>query len=179
MKKTELLITTAIFTAMITMSILYMRIPIATMGMVHLGDSIIFLAACVLPKRYAVAAAGVGGALANLIAGVLVFAPFTLVIKALIVLPLSAKNDRILTAKNALMLLPAGVITIVGYGLVYWLLLAIGTVPILFGETTIWGAITAGTIGNAVQVLGSSVIFIVIAFTLDRIKFKQRFMRAV
>ena len=52
------LVTTALFAAAITVMTAYMlHIPIPTGGYIHLGDTLIYLAACLLPFPYAAAAA--------------------------------------------------------------------------------------------------------------------------
>ena len=59
----RLLSTTAIFAALITIMTAYVchiPVPIAG-GYLHFGDSLIFLAATILPRPYALAAAAIGG----------------------------------------------------------------------------------------------------------------------
>jgi uncharacterized repeat protein (TIGR04002 family) len=159
-KSIKLMLITALFMAMTAVFILFVRIPYGV-GIIHVGDSIIYLAACILPFPYALIAAGVGGAMANVLGGHLMFAPFTLIIKALITLPYSAKSEIILTKRNALMVLPAGVITIAGYFVTVW---------ILFDRA----AAIAAVYGDVIQATGSAVVFIVLAAALDKAKFKQR-----
>lgn len=55
-KKLRLLTVTAMFAAAITVTTAYLlHIPIPTGGYVHLGDALIYLAACLLPVPYAAA----------------------------------------------------------------------------------------------------------------------------
>ena len=62
------LVTTALFAAAITVMTAYMlHIPIPTGGYIHLGDALIYLAACLLPFPYAAAAATIGAGLADLL----------------------------------------------------------------------------------------------------------------
>ena len=64
----RLLTTTALFAAAITVMTAYMlHIPLPTGGYIHLGDALIYLAACLLPVPYAAAAAAVGAGLADLL----------------------------------------------------------------------------------------------------------------
>ena len=66
--KLHLLVTTALFAAAITIMTAYMlHIPIPTGGYIHLGDALIYLAACLLPLPYAAAAAAIGAGLADLL----------------------------------------------------------------------------------------------------------------
>jgi uncharacterized repeat protein (TIGR04002 family) len=163
-KSIKLLIISALFTAITAIFILFVRIPVVVSGgIIHVGDSIIYLAACILPFPYALIAAGIGGAMANVLGGHLMFAPFTMIIKALITLPYSAKSEKILTKRNALMVLPAGCITVAGYFVAVWVLFDI---PIA----------VAAIYGDVIQAAGSAVLFIVIAAALDKVKLKQRFI---
>ena len=70
----------AAFTAVATIMI---QIPTPTKGYVNLGDCIVNIAAWVLGPAYGAAAAGIGSSLADIISGYTMYAPVTLVIKAL------------------------------------------------------------------------------------------------
>ena len=64
----RLLVTAALFAAAITVMTAYMlHIPIPTGGYIHLGDALIYLAACLLPVPCAAAAAAIGAGLADLL----------------------------------------------------------------------------------------------------------------
>ena len=117
----------ALFAAIITVVTAYvLHIPTGN-GYIHLGDSFIFLAASLLPLPYAIAAAAVGAGLADaLTAPIWVIA--TVIIKSLIVLPFTSKKDKIINARNLIALIPALIVTCVGYYLAD---------RILFGA---WGA---------------------------------------
>lgn len=52
-----------------------------TSGYIHLGDTMIFLSVLILGWRYGAVAAGAGSALADILIGYAVWAPWTLVIK--------------------------------------------------------------------------------------------------
>lgn len=54
-----------------------------TQGYVHLGDAMIYMGVFVLGKREGALAAGLGSALADILGGFAVWAPWSLVIKAL------------------------------------------------------------------------------------------------
>jgi uncharacterized membrane protein len=88
-KGTALLIMTSMMAALTFIATAFFKIPLA-IGYVHLGDAFVFLAALILPKRYACFSAGVGAALADLLAGFAVWAPFSLIIKALMVIVVQA-----------------------------------------------------------------------------------------
>ena len=76
----------AMFAALITVATAFIKIP-APLGYAHAGDSMVFLAASVLPAPLSFIAAAVGGALADLLSGYAVWALPTALIKALNVLP--------------------------------------------------------------------------------------------
>ena len=47
--KVILITTTALFTALVTVGTTVIQIPVAGKGYTHFGDSMIYLAACILP----------------------------------------------------------------------------------------------------------------------------------
>ena len=60
------LVTAALFAAAIAVMTAYLlHIPLPTGGYIHLGDALIYLAACLLPVPYAAAAAAIGAGLAD------------------------------------------------------------------------------------------------------------------
>jgi uncharacterized membrane protein len=78
----EKLILTGLLTALITVTTIVIAIPIPfTNGYVHPGDSMIFMAVLVLGRRRGALAAGLGSALADVLLGYFIWAPFTLAIK--------------------------------------------------------------------------------------------------
>ncbi len=66
-------------TAVFTM----IHIPLA-IGNINFGDAVILMSAACLPLPYAVIASGVGAALADVFTGYVSYAPFTLIVKALV-----------------------------------------------------------------------------------------------
>lgn len=82
-KKLLRLVLTALFMAMICVATLVIQIPLPAHGYLNAGDAIVLLGAWLLGPLYGSIAAGVGSALADLITGYSLFAPGTLVIKAL------------------------------------------------------------------------------------------------
>lgn len=152
----------AIFAALIAVFIAFLpKIPTVN-GYIHFGDSIIYIAACLLPRPFAIATAAIGGGLADSFGYAIYIIP-TAIIKPLNALCFSNKGDRILTTRNAIALFPSTVVTIVGYAI---------TEAILFGS---FSAAIATLGGNLVQGLGSMSIFIIFASFLDKSGFKKRF----
>lgn len=155
----------AIMAAMVTLMTGYiLHIPVGVNGgYIHLGDTLIYLAASVLPLPYACAVGILGGGLADFLTAPM-WAPATMIIKALLCIPFSAKNHKIVTKRNICALAVAGGITVGGY---YW------AQGILFGFTK---ALWISAVGNLVQAVGSAVAYFLLGTALDKIRFKTRFM---
>ena len=106
--KVHLLTITALFAAAITVMTAYMlHIPIPTGGYIHLGDALIYLAACLLPLPYAAGAAAIGAGLADLLTAPMWVLP-TLVIKAIIALFFTRNSDKLLCRRNLAAVVIAG-----------------------------------------------------------------------
>lgn len=160
---TTQLTVTGLFAAMITLMTAYLfHIPYgANGGYVHFGDALIYIAAVLLPRPYAMAAAAIGGGLADLLTAPM-WAPATIVIKMLLVLPFTSEQGKILKMRNiAAPWLGIG-ITVAGY---------YAAEGMLFGS---FYTALASAAGNVIQGLGSAVIFFVLAAMLDRIHLKAK-----
>lgn len=80
---TQKLTLTSLMTALILTATIAIRIPIPlTQGYIHLGDAMVYLGVIVLGRRNGSIAAGLGSALADILGGFAVWAPWSLVIKA-------------------------------------------------------------------------------------------------
>ncbi len=167
-KKTRLLAVSGLFAAMIFVLTAYLHIPTGS-GYTHAGDGLIYLAACLLPTPYVVGAAALGGALADGLTGFLVWAPATIVIKAVTVLFFTNKSEKIITLRNILGILPSPVLCVAGYSLYEGVIMTKN-----FSAATIYAAF-GQTPAYCVQVLASTVLFIICGLALDRIKFKKKF----
>lgn len=162
-KSIRYLTITSIFAALITLTtayVLHIPVPIAG-GYAHLGDSLIFLAATILPTPYAMAAAAIGGSLADLLTAPLWALP-TFIIKALITLPFSAKSEKILTLRNRIAPVFAYFISGTGYFLANTLVFNSGVALL-----TSFGA-------SLVQSAASAVVFYLFAALLDKTNFKSK-----
>ena len=157
---------TAVFAALITLMTAYIcHIPVgANGGYVHLGDSIIYLAAALLPLPYACAAGAIGGGLADLLKAP-VWAPATIIIKMIITIPFTNKTETIINIRN----LAATVIAFLLSGTGYYIAEAI-----LFGTKT---AFLMSLSGSLIQSGGSAIVFIILGIFLDKIGFKKRFLK--
>lgn len=146
-----------LFAAMIALTTAYLfHIPIgANGGYIHLGDAFIYLAACLLPAPYACAAAAIGGGLADFMSGAAIWVLPTMIIKPLTALCLRQSN-HIVTKRNVLGLVAAGVVCVVGYYFAQ---------VILVGS---WVAPLASVFGNIIQSVGSGLLFVVMGAALDK-----------
>ena len=151
---------TAVMAALTTLMTTYIfHIPV-----VHLGDTMIYLAAAFLPLPYACAAGAIGGGLADLLTAP-VWAPATIIIKMLICLPFSSKGTKLVTKRNVVALLLAFAISATGY------YIAEG---IMFGFTASFFTSVSGSI---VQSGGSAIMFVIIGTALDKIGFKTNIVK--
>lgn len=111
MKKTEntyTIVMTAMMTCLILLTTYTFKIPTPFQGYVHLGDAMIFLSVLAAGKKHGAFAAGVGSSMADLLGGYVAFAPWTLVIKALMAFIMGIFIEAV-TKKEKKMLKLAGV----------------------------------------------------------------------
>ncbi len=116
MKKNQirLMCIAGVFAALVFVVTAYLHIP-TNNGYIHVGDGLIYLAACMLPWPYAMFVGAGGAFLADCLTGFAIWAPGSVVIKAATVLFFSNKRNRIITLRNLLALLPATVVCAGGY----------------------------------------------------------------
>lgn len=160
---TSKLVTTGLFAAMITIMTAYIcHVPYgANGGYIHFGDALIYLGAVFLPRPYALAAAAIGGGMADILTAPM-WAPATIIIKMLIVLPFTSKEGTILCPRNIAAPFLSAVISAVGY---------------YFAEGILFGSFIAplaSVAGSAVQSGGSAVIFLALAAALDKVHMKNK-----
>lgn len=173
MKKTDLkkITLTAIFAALIAVMTAFIKVPTGiNEGYLHFGDSMIYLAGCLLGP-YGIIAAALGGALADVLAGAAVWAIPTAIIKAcnsvpfIIATAMYVKHKgshKIIHLWTLLMTVVSGLITVFGYliaeGLMYSFPSALTSVPF-----------------SIIQATGSAIIFILVGYTLDAVKIQKYF----
>lgn len=155
---------TGLMAAMITLMTAYIcHIPVGPNGgYIHFGDSLIYIAAALLPTPYALAAAAIGGGLADLLTAPM-WAPATIIIKMLITIPFTNKSTKIITVRNI-------VATIIAYlisGTCYFL-----AEYILFGSFS--SAFLASMSGSLIQSGGSAIFFIIFGIALDKAHIKAK-----
>lgn len=167
----------AVFAALVFLPTAYLHIPVGMGQYVHFGDAVIYIAACVLPFPFGAVAGAIGGGLADILTGYGYWAPFTMVIKFLIALPMNAKADKILTKHNGLMSALSGAISTSGYYLSTVIIMAFGMGSYPKAEGSIAALFSAAAVdsipGSLVQSVGSIIIFIILAAALDKAGFKK------
>lgn len=143
-KKIRKITLTSVLAALTCVATMLIRIPTPTKGYVNLGDCMVNISAWLLGSLWGSAAAGIGSALADLFAGYVIYAPATLLIKALMAV-VSFKIVE-LTAKK-LPSLPARIIAAVFAEVIMCL-------GYFLFESAIYGSFAAaspGIAGNLVQ----------------------------
>ncbi|MDR2524898.1 MAG: TIGR04002 family protein [Oscillospiraceae bacterium] len=159
----------AVFTALITVFTAYIgHIPMpGNLGYLHFGDALIFLAACLLPKPWAMAAGALGGGLADILTYPAYTLP-TVIIKAMLPLAFSARRQKILCPQNLLALLPALLVSAAGY-------LTAQLILFRAEEAAAFGLVLQSLGGSLAQWAGSAVLFALLALALDKASLKKRF----
>lgn len=134
-------------------------------GYTHVGDGILYLAACLLPTPYAMVAGAVGAALADCLSGsYMIWAPGTILIKAVTALFFTSKKQRILCRRNLFALLPAAALCAGGYYLYEVLVI-----------THSLAASLAGVPGYLTQSVLSSVLFLLLGAAMDKTSLKKHY----
>ena len=141
--KTNTIVMSALMIAIITISIMFIKVPIPfTQGYVHLGDAMIFMAVMVLGWKNGAIAAAIGGALGDILGGFPVWAPWTFCIKGIMAIILglmisyALKKRWIMIGRmplgGVLGMIVAGIVMCAGYyvaeGIMYgnWAAAALG-----------------------------------------------------
>lgn len=158
-KRLVKLVFTGLFSAMICVTTAFiLHIPLAN-GYIHIGDSIIYIAACILPMPYGIAAAGIGGAMADLVSGYPIYVIPTLIIKSLNALCfyVFGKHKKMLCLKTVASASISCIITVLGY---------YTAAVVLYGNPSAQFLNTVPA--NILQGLASGAIFCAAAFMLEK-----------
>ncbi|MEG0291599.1 MAG: ECF transporter S component [Anaerovoracaceae bacterium] len=119
------LVLTALMMSLVMVMTYIIRIPVpATQGYIHLGDCMIFFSVLLLGWKWGAVAAGVGSAMADLIAGYAHYVPITFVVKGLMAIAMGICIDKAvksgftggkLRAMETLGMAIAGIVMCAGY----------------------------------------------------------------
>ena len=126
-----------------------------------MGDALIYLCACLLPLPYAMAAAAVGGAMADLLTAPM-WAPATFLIKALLCLLFSRTSGHLFCRRNVVGSVIAGLLSPTLYGFV----------NVFF--TGSWNAFLPQFAGTLLQGIGSAAVFLILSRGMDLSKVGER-----
>lgn len=174
---TLIFVTTAMMTAMVMIATTFFKIPNA-MGYIHLGDGFVLLAAIILPKKYACFAGGVGAGLADIYGGYAVWAPWTLVIKIVMVLIVQLFFDFLMKrASNGKHIAKiAGIPFAEFFAYVLAVLWTVSGYYVAQGFISgNWVAPIADVPGNVLQAAVGSVIAILVSVTLEKTSLGRSF----
>lgn len=180
--KAAKVVMTALMIAIITISIMFIKIPIpGTQGYVHLGDAMIFLSVLVLGWKYGAIAAAIGGALGDIMGGAALWAPWTFTIKFLMALIMglfiagTMKKRQFTIAGVPIMelvgMILAGLVMVVGYYVAEGLMVGNWASPIIgvpwnIGQFVV-GMVIAGILAAALYKTSARRYF---AYRLDEVK---------
>lgn len=153
-----------VLTALVFVVTAYLHIPMYN-GYIHFGDGIIYLAACLLPLPYAMAVGAGGALLSDCLTGFAIWAPASVIIKALTTLLFSSKKDTIINIRNSLVLLPAAILCAGGYYLYEALLYGNFVAPL------------ASISSNIIQSIASSIVFVIAGIAMDKMNVKSKLDR--
>lgn len=148
-----------VFAALIFLTTAYLfHIPVGgNGGYVHFGDSMVYLAASLLPAPYAMAAGAIGAGLSDLLSpGGAVWILPTVIIKPLMTIGFRRHGGRLLSVRNLGALALGSLINTIGY-------LAAG-----FFITGGWGGPIAELPSSLAQFLGSAAFYFLCAAALDK-----------
>lgn len=174
---TLIFVTTAMMTAMVMIATTFFKIPNA-MGYIHLGDGLVLLSAIILPKKYACFAGGVGAGLADVYGGYAVWAPWTLVIKIVMVLIVQLFFDFLMKrASNGKHIAKiAGIPFAEFFAYVLAVLWTVSGYYVAQGFISgNWAAPIADVPGNVLQAAVGSVIAILVSVTLGKTSLGRSF----
>ena len=166
-KTTKNICFSAMFAAMI-FALTMLHVPIGAGGYIHVGDSVIYIAALLMGSPWSFISAAIGTACADLVSGVAVYAIPSAIIKVLIAVPfvlIAKKDTKLLSIRTAAFTILSGIITILGYFLTDLVVYRAGAV--------------ADLPANVIQAVGSAVVFVILAFALDRADIKNRFKKEI
>ena len=160
-KNIRLMCISGVFTALVFVVTAYLHIP-TNNGYIHVGDGLIYLAACILPWPYAMAVGAGGALLADCLTGFAIWAPGSVVIKAVTALLFSSKGDKVMGLRNWLVLIPAAAICAGGYYL-YESLIYMNFISPL-----------AGIPASLTQSVVSSILFVALGLAVDKMNLKSK-----
>ena len=161
-QRTRMVVMAAAFAALACVATMVVKVPSPTGGYMNLGDTVVLLGGYLLGPAWGALAGSIGPALADVLLGSPIYAPATLVIKALTACFFTSRAPSFLCRRNLWALLPAAALCGAGYYLY---------------ECAITGnfaAPAAGIPGYLIQSALSSLVYLALGRALDRAGIKGR-----
>ncbi len=165
--KVKEMVQIALLTALTYIAVSFINIPYGNGGVIHLGDSMIFVAALLFGRKHAAISGAVGMTMFDLFSPYAIWAPYTFVVKAVMGLIVGSiayskgsKGESLL--KNIAGMLLAGVWMVIGY---------------YAAEVLIYGnmlAPMASVPGNVIQFSAGAAIALALTAALKNTKYFSR-----
>ena len=173
--KLNQIVLAALFAALTTVLTYYVKIPPHN-GYMHIGDSMIYLCASILPYPLAALSAGIGAALSDAIGGYTMYIIPTFIIKALLAFCFTSKAKKLVCKRNIIGVFIAALITLGGYYVAEVIILALssGNFSDYLFSLPSWVSALNTLPGNAIQAGSSGVLYIVLSVALDKANIKDR-----
>lgn len=161
--KTRLMILTALFAALIFIGT-RISIPLGVNNrIIHVGDALVYLSACILPTPYAMLSGAIGAGLSDFMTpGCMVWVLPTMLIKPLLTLFFAQKSPTFICKRNIVALVVAGITGLVCYAVAE---------GIIYGNFLV---AIAGIPADALQPIGSAVLFVALGYAFDGMKIKRK-----
>lgn len=158
------IVTAGLFAALIFVTTYMFHIPTAHGGYVHVGDTMIYLAASLMPLPYAAPAAAIGAALSDALSpGGIVWVIPTLLIKPMMALFFTYRQPKILCRRNVTAIFVAGILGVAGYDVASGIMFHNFIAPLL--ELPL----------DIIQPIASGILFAVLGGAFDKMNLKHRF----
>ena len=176
-KKTNNLILTALFAALIFVTVRFIpAFPLGNMGYVNFGDTFIYLGALMLPAPFAMLAGAVGAGLADLSFNAVLWVIPTVIIKSLLALAAQPFTKYAKGVWRDIGIALCGVITVGGYYLAEVVLLRFFIAAADGWHAAFIGA-AASILGNTMQALVCGIAFVLISSAMHRVPFFCKFWK--
>lgn len=146
------IVRTGLMAAMVCLLTALLHIPTPN-GYIHCGDAVIYLAAATLPLPYAVAAAAVGGAMADFLSGYAAYILPTFLIKGILAAAFQkVGGEELVSRRKVMACVVCCLITVIGY----W-----AAAVMLYGNPT--AQVLETVPANLMQGVGSALLYFGIA----------------
>lgn len=120
-QRTRLMVMAAVFAALACVATMVIKVPSPTGGYMNLGDTVVLLGGYLLGPAWGALAGSIGPALADVLLGSAIYAPATLVIKAVLAVLAAACWQAFGRGRGPLGLAACGVVGELPMVLGYWL----------------------------------------------------------